>query len=65
MKARTTPRYLLPSVQSDLEEKMVLLGGPRQVGKTTLARSLPGGEQGYLNWDIHAATALHPLMHAP
>jgi hypothetical protein len=30
---------------------MVFLGGPRQVGKTTLARSLPGGEEGYLSWD--------------
>lgn len=31
---------------------MVFLTGPRQVGKTTLARSLPGAEDGYLNWDI-------------
>jgi uncharacterized protein len=30
---------------------MVFLAGPRQVGKTTLARSLPGGRAGYLNWD--------------
>ncbi len=45
-------RYLLPFVSSDLREKMVFLGGPRQVGKTTLAQSLPGGRDGYLNWDI-------------
>ncbi len=31
---------------------MVFVTGPRQVGKTTLARSLPGAEAGYLNWDI-------------
>ena len=31
---------------------MVFVAGPRQVGKTTLARSLPGAEAGYLNWDI-------------
>lgn len=31
---------------------MVFLVGPRQVGKTTLARSLPGARAGYLNWDI-------------
>lgn len=31
---------------------MVLLAGPRQVGKTTLARSLPGAVDGYRNWDI-------------
>ena len=31
---------------------MVFVAGPRQVGKTTLARSLPGADGGYLNWDI-------------
>lgn len=31
---------------------MVLVAGPRQVGKTTLARGLPGGAEGYLNWDV-------------
>jgi hypothetical protein len=30
---------------------MVFIAGPRQVGKTTLARALPGGKAGYLNWD--------------
>jgi uncharacterized protein len=49
---KLSPRYLAPAVISDLAEKMVFLGGPRQVGKTTLARSLPGGDRGYLNWDI-------------
>lgn len=37
----------------DLDKKMVILAGPRQVGKTTLAKSIstvwPGPE--YLNWD--------------
>jgi hypothetical protein len=31
---------------------MVFVAGPRQVGKTTLALSLPGGRGGYLSWDI-------------
>jgi hypothetical protein len=31
---------------------MVFVAGPRQVGKTTLARSLPGASVGYLSWDI-------------
>jgi len=31
---------------------MVFVAGPRQVGKTTLARSLPGARAGYLNWDV-------------
>lgn len=44
-------RYLFRQIERDLGRKMVFLGGPRQVGKTTLAKSLPGGEKGYLNWD--------------
>ncbi len=44
-------RYLLPQVKADLERKMVFLAGARQVGKTTLARALPGSKKGYLNWD--------------
>jgi len=31
---------------------MVFVAGPRQVGKTTLASSLPGARAGYLSWDI-------------
>jgi hypothetical protein len=31
---------------------MVFLSGPRQVGKTTLAKSILEGDKGYLNWDI-------------
>ncbi len=45
-------RYLRPSLQRDLAKKMVLLAGPRQCGKTTLARSLLGPRGEYLNWDI-------------
>lgn len=30
---------------------MVFVAGPRQVGKTTFARALPGGKAGYLSWD--------------
>ncbi len=48
-------RYLTNQIQSDLIKKMVFVGGPRQVGKTTLAKELlkaAGG--GYLNWDIPA-----------
>lgn len=45
-------RYLRPQVLQDLARKMVFVAGPRQVGKTTLARSLPGAEAGYLNWDV-------------
>ena len=46
-----TPRYLTGQVNRDLKKKMVFLAGPRQVGKTTLSRGLPGAGEGYLNWD--------------
>lgn len=47
-------RYLTHPILDALAAKMVFIGGPRQVGKTTLARSLlaPGTEeQAYFNWD--------------
>jgi predicted AAA+ superfamily ATPase len=48
-------RYLAPFISKDLEKKMVFLGGPRQVGKTTLSQSLipkfSDGHPAYLNWD--------------
>jgi predicted AAA+ superfamily ATPase len=47
-----TPRYLLPQLRRDLAHKMVFVAGPRQVGKTTLAKSLRGAAAGYLNWDV-------------
>jgi predicted AAA+ superfamily ATPase len=46
------PRYLAPQVRRDLARKMVFVAGPRQVGKTTLARSLRGASAGYLSWDV-------------
>jgi len=46
-------RYLEPSIREDVTEKMVFLGGPRQVGKTTLARIAASQFKSsvYLNWD--------------
>jgi len=54
-------RYLTAPIRADLRDKMVFLGGPRQVGKTTLALSLlprsktvpaaTARHPGYLNWD--------------
>lgn len=44
-------RSLKKQVTKDLKEKMVFLAGPRQVGKTTLAKSL-SYKLDYLNWDI-------------
>lgn len=47
-------RYLTDTLATDLQKKMVLLTGPRQVGKTTLARELMTGYRRaqYLNWDV-------------
>lgn len=52
-------RYLRDRVDADLADRMVFVGGPRQVGKTTLALSLLENDQsesssGYLNWDVLA-----------
>ncbi|MDP3542666.1 MAG: ATP-binding protein [Elusimicrobiota bacterium] len=47
-------RYLAAPIAEDLVRKMVFLAGPRQIGKTTLARTLIGArfkETAYFNWD--------------
>ena len=45
-------RYLAARLAHDLRRKTVLLAGPRQSGKTTLAKSLLDDRGQYLNWDI-------------
>ena len=49
-------RYLFAPIKDDLKQKMVFVGGPRQVGKTTLAlsflKSVSHKYPAYLNWDI-------------
>lgn len=57
MQSLTHQRYIAENCRRDLAEKLVFIGGPRQVGKTTLALHLLGTEKGaghpsYLNWDI-------------
>lgn len=45
-------RYIEGRIKSDLDEKIVLLTGPRQVGKTWLSRRLyKSDEVAYLNYD--------------
>ena len=56
------PRYLEAAVARALSAKMVFVGGPRQVGKTTFALGLLGTDAderhpAYLNWD-------HPAIRA-
>jgi predicted AAA+ superfamily ATPase len=60
--ANLPTRYLVPYIREDLKERMVFIGGPRQVGKTTLAQKLiynyKDGHPAYLNWDslLHQKT---------
>lgn len=47
-------RYCESFIYQDLTKKMIFIGGPRQVGKTTLSKALCHGQfkQGqYFNWD--------------
>ena len=53
------PRYVKNNIEADLADRMVFIGGPRQVGKTTLALSLLDPDQdesspACLNWDVLA-----------
>jgi hypothetical protein len=51
----TAFRRLGPVLSADLQEKMVLLAGPRQCGKTTLAQGLVEARGGaYFAWDVPA-----------
>lgn len=68
---RSRVRYLEPFIAPVLSRKMVFIGGPRQVGKTTLALSLVGEgadetHPAYLNWDDpRAATRIRRLELPP
>lgn len=64
MPVQTALRYLSNTIGDDLRHrKMAFLGGPRQVGKTTLALSFlkKGADEShpaYLNWDFVPARVL-------
>jgi uncharacterized protein len=64
-------RYIVRNITEDLKEKMVFIGGPRQVGKTTLAQSVSTNSYNnektdYLNWDnpIDRKRILEQSFHA-
>ncbi len=47
-------RYLFQDIKEDITQKMVFIGGPRQVGKTHLAKEFAALEypnHHYMNWD--------------
>ena len=49
-------RYLTETIIKDLENKMVFIGGARQVGKTTLAKDIIAkqfNDTTYYNWDFN------------
>jgi uncharacterized protein len=58
-------RYVLDSVESALaDRKMAFIAGPRQVGKTTFAKSLLGDAAGaYFTWDLD--THRRRILRAP
>jgi predicted AAA+ superfamily ATPase len=45
-------RYLEEQILNDLKEKMVILAGPRQVGKTSLSKMINPKSSLYLNYDV-------------
>ena len=48
-------RYIKTHITKDLKDRMVFIGGPRQVGKTTLSLTFlenpVESHPAYLNWD--------------
>jgi len=56
-------RAIQLNIVNDLKKKMVFLGGPRQVGKTTLAKAILNQSSSgkYFNWDFdeHRQDILH------
>lgn len=55
LKHKISDRYLYKVIQDVLEQKMVFIGGPRQVGKTTLSLQFlekkTSQNPAYMNWD--------------
>jgi predicted AAA+ superfamily ATPase len=47
-------RYIRSAVEHDLARKMVFIGGPRQVGKTLLGKTIIPEPAAYLSFDIPA-----------
>jgi uncharacterized protein len=58
-------RYLQSIIEHDINNKMVFLADPRQVGKTTLARMTATGYSRtvYLNWDNPEHRQIITKMH--
>lgn len=44
-------RYLKKVLLKDMKKKMIFIGGPRQIGKTTLALDMAPKKKCYWNWD--------------
>jgi len=64
------PRYIEENIVADLKQKMVFIAGPRQCGKTTLAKhfcTITGCDPNtrYLNWDASVDREQILLEHFP
>jgi predicted AAA+ superfamily ATPase len=44
-------RFLKSHIDTDLKERMAFIGGPRQVGKTTLGKEFLKSPESYFSWD--------------
>lgn len=63
-------RYLEPVVREALIKKMAFIGGPRQVGKTTMSLSILGAKAderhtAFLNWDNPNSAAILKKLQLP
>ncbi|MBW2590458.1 MAG: hypothetical protein JRD71_07025 [Deltaproteobacteria bacterium] len=53
-------RYITPHILDDLKRKMVFVGGPRQVGKTTLAKAIFSSNYPDGKIPLLAVASFHP-----
>ena len=53
---QTFQRYLAAQLRADVDKKLVILTGPRQIGKTTLSRQLQADcpDAVHYNYDVPA-----------
>lgn len=62
----TSPRWQAASIRTALSERrVILLEGPRQCGKTTLARQIAGGGEGTIYRTLDDQTLLNSALEDP
>jgi len=62
-------RYIYPAILEFMQKRMVFVGGPRQVGKTTLClaflKEARASSEAYLNWDDLESRKILKAGHLP